>query len=38
MRLIFAALFCVMVSPSAFAEKLPAPVGKPVLTISGLIA
>ena len=25
MRLIFAALFCVMVSPSAFAEKLPAP-------------
>lgn len=37
MRLIFAALFCVMVSPSAFAEKLPAPVGKPVLTISGLI-
>ncbi|HDX8855349.1 TPA: molybdopterin-dependent oxidoreductase [Klebsiella michiganensis] len=38
MRLIFAALFCVIVSPSAFAEKLPAPVGKPVLTISGLIA
>lgn len=37
MRLIFAALFCVMVLPSAFAEKLPAPVGKPVLTISGLI-
>ena len=32
MRLIFAALFCVMVLPSAFAEKLPAPVGKPVLT------
>ena len=25
MRLIFAALFCVMVLPSAFAEKLPAP-------------
>ena len=38
MRLIFAALFCVMVSPFAFAEKLPAPVGKPVLTISGLIS
>lgn len=38
MRLIFAALFCVMVSPSAFAEKLPAPVGQPVLTISGLIS
>jgi hypothetical protein len=26
-----------MISPSAFAEKLPAPVGQPVLTISGLI-
>ncbi len=37
MRLIFAALFCVMILPSAFAEKLPAPVGQPVLTISGLI-
>jgi hypothetical protein len=36
MRLLFAVLFCVMVLPNAFAEKLPAP-GKPVLTISGLI-
>ena len=37
MRLLFAVLFCVMVLPNAFAEKLSAPVGKPVLTISGLI-
>lgn len=37
MRLLFAVLFCVMVLPNAFAEKLPAPTGKPVLTISGLI-
>ncbi|WP_434669674.1 molybdopterin-dependent oxidoreductase [Klebsiella sp. B345] len=37
MRLLFAVLFCVMAMPNAFAEKLPAPTGKPVLTISGLI-
>ncbi|MEX0496518.1 molybdopterin-dependent oxidoreductase [Raoultella terrigena] len=37
MRLLFAALFCFIVLPNAFAEKLPAPEGKPVLTISGLI-
>ncbi|HBY7786518.1 TPA: molybdopterin-dependent oxidoreductase [Klebsiella aerogenes] len=37
MRLIFAVLFYVLVLPNAFAEKLPAPTGKPVLTISGKI-
>nr|VUD34292.1 oxidoreductase [Raoultella sp. NCTC 9187] len=37
MRLLFAVLFCFIVLPNAFAEKLPAPQGKPVLTISGLI-
>ncbi|TLV14670.1 oxidoreductase [Klebsiella indica] len=37
MRLIFAVLFCAMVLPPAFAEKLPVPAGKTVLTISGKI-
>ncbi|EOG7782432.1 oxidoreductase, partial [Klebsiella sp. K769] len=37
MRLLLAVLFCSVMLPSAYAEKLPAPTGKPVLTISGKI-
>lgn len=37
MRLLLAVLFCSVMLTSAYAEKLPAPTGKPVLTISGKI-